>query len=247
MPMLLLSRGWFRVWCRPVLAVSALVSGFGPLSATAGQGADAREQTWHFGYLPQKSTVNAVFYLVNQGSEPMQVTKIEPGCSCTSVTELTEAVAPGDTATVEVTLKSGRYLNDIRKTTKVHAQGSDEPAFLLTIQARVIKRGESAGPYQLSPPVLEFKTESGRHTGHCDTVLLTNKSDHAVSLRTVYYPEACKETVRLPGQIQPGASGAIIIAIDENQQAEMKDGWSLTLAIDASDTTLVTVPIEFKD
>jgi len=247
MPLLLLSRGRFRVWCGPVLAVSALVSGLGPLSAAAGQDTDACEQTWHFGYLPQKSTVNAVFYLVNQGSKPMQVTKIEPGCSCTSVTELTEAIAPGDSAAVKITLKSGRYVNKVRKTTKVYTDGSDEPAFLLTIQTRVIKRGELAGSYQLSPPVLEFKTESGRPTGRSDTVLLTNKSDHAVSLRTVYYPEACIKTVQLPEQIQPGASGAVTIEIDENQQAEMKDGWSLTLAIESSDTTLVTIPIEIKD
>lgn len=245
--MLLLSRGWFRGWGGPVLAVSTLVSGLGSLSATAGQDVEGREHTWHFGYLPQKSTVNAVFRLVNQESEPMQVTRIEPGCSCTSVTELAEAIAPGDTATVEVTLKSGRYLNDIRKTTKVYIQDSDEPAFLLTIQARVFKRGESAGPYRLSPPVLEFKTESGRLAEYCDTVLLTNQADHAVSLRSVHYPEAYIETVQLPGPIQPGASGAIIIGIDENQQAEMKDGWSLTLAVEALDTTLVTVPIEIKD
>jgi hypothetical protein len=163
------------------------------------------------------------------------------------VTELTEAIAPGDSVVVAVTLKSGRYLNEIRKVTKVYVDNSDEPAFLLTIQARVIKRGEPAGPYQLSPTVLGWKTESGFLTRQSDTILVTNENDKPVSVRTVYCPQACIKAVVLPEQILPGASGTIVIEIDEKTQVDRGDPISLTLAIDGSDTTLVTVPLEIED
>ena len=120
-----------------MLRLSQLISGFlftaifitcwAIVLAGDNSDSDVPASEWDFGYLPQKSEVNHTFYINNLDSKPLTVTKINAGCSCTSTSEIKDPIAPGDSAAIVITLKSGRYRGKIKKTTEVYTDDLANP------------------------------------------------------------------------------------------------------------------------
>ena len=62
----------------------------------AGPALAIEEDSFDFGYVPQRSKIAHVFWLKSVGDETLKITKVTPGCGCTKAPLEKSELAPGD-------------------------------------------------------------------------------------------------------------------------------------------------------
>ncbi|MDD3732625.1 MAG: DUF1573 domain-containing protein [candidate division Zixibacteria bacterium] len=202
--------------------------------------------SWNFGFLPQKAEVSHLFYVYNDGTKPLTVYRIDPGCSCTGTTKIEQPILPGDSAAIEVTFKSGRYQNRVHKAAKIYTDDPIAPVRQYRIISNVFKEGEKTGDIAITPTRLTWKTELDKSTLTADTLHLSNLGDRERKITVLHYPEELVANVTSETTLAPGAGGSLILEYISGTVSENMKGLSLTLAFTGTDTTIVTVPIEIK-
>lgn len=78
-----------------------------------------------FGTKDQGMTVDHVFRLLNQGTEPLSITEVKTTCGCTVATSSPDTIAPGQAGALHVTLDTLRLSG---RTTKTVTIQSNDPA-----------------------------------------------------------------------------------------------------------------------
>ncbi len=202
--------------------------------------------SWNFGFLPQKAEVSHLFYVYNDGTKPLTVYRIDPGCSCTGTTKIEQPILPGDSAAIEVTFKSGRYQNLVRKAAKVYTDDPVAPVRQYRIISNVFKEGDKTGDIAITPTRLTWKTELDKLTLTTDTLRLSNLGDRERKITVLHYPKELVASVTSETTLAPGAGGSLILENISGTVSENLKGLSLTLAFTGTDTTIITVPIEIK-
>ena len=202
--------------------------------------------SWDYGYLPQKCEVSHVFYLYNPGAAPLSVTEIKPGCSCNSVADIEEQVPPGDSIPVKVTFKSGRYLNRVKKTTKVYTDNPDLPEVHFRILAQVIKRGKAAGDITIVPQVVALPTENREPDADQVTFEVINHGSDRLSVSVVHAPDQAFMNLAISPTILPGEKVVGVLSRTDSNIPEDVRGLSTTLVFAGADTTVATLPIEIE-
>ena len=202
---------------------------------------------WDFGYVPQKSEVEHLFYLHNTGSAPLSVTKIKSGCSCTSISELDASIAPGDSAAISVVFKSGRYISKVQKTTKIFTDNPDAPVYHLIIKAVVVKHGAAAGYLDVVPQRLKWKIQDDVIAAGIDTILVTTDSDDTLSVAVLHFPEEVVQSIGHPDRINQGEETYLVVRPSDRPLTTDINALSVTLAFMGRDTTIVTIPVEIDD
>lgn len=197
---------------------------------------------WDFGYLPQKSEVSHAYYICNLSGQPMTVTKIKAGCSCTTVSELKDPVGPGDSAAIVVTFNSGRYQDKVKKTTKVYIDNAERESYRLVLRANVIKDGDRAGEVDLEPRRLKWRSIGGAVAAGADSVTLVNHGTQKLAVTVAAGSLPPSVTAQLPPALEPGGQGTLIVKRPSGSIAGQA-ALALTVVLAGSDTTLVTVPI----
>lgn len=204
------------------------------------------EQTWDFGYIPQKSEVNHRFYIHNSGEVALTVEKIKAGCSCTSVSNIDKPIAPGDSAAVDISFKSGRYHDRVKKTTEVYTDDSETPFSELHIRANVVKEGEETGAVRIEPEKLKWDIKSEANPIASDSLVVVNNGSDSLTISILHLPDTIVSHVFYPESIGPEERKSLILQVERVQLKEKAKGNSMTIAFCGKDTTIVTVPIEIK-
>ena len=230
-----------------LLLIGVLFAGQNYGFAEGSPRAVVRSPSWDFGYLPQKSEVSHLFYLYNTGSAPLSVTKIESGCSCTSVSELDHPIAPGDSAAIVVTFKSGRYRHRVKKTTKIHTDDPETPVCSLRILANVVKRKEATGDVWVRPPKLTWRINKTIITVDTNSLKISNNGMDSLAVAVLHVPEGIVDRIESPERVAPGQEVELQLRPSKELIPGKTDGLSITLAFAGRETTIVTVPIEMKD
>jgi hypothetical protein len=201
-----------------------------------------QQKTWDFGLLPQECTVNHTYYLRNSSDSSITVSRIRPGCSCTSVTQIKEPIPAHDSVPVVVTFKSGHFLGPVDKSTDVYLAGSLHAAFRYRLVADVFPRGESIGPLTLDPPSLSWKTDGNRHT---DTIRITNNTDSPLTSELLFRPDDLVDSVVIPGNIPSGETRPVVVYGSVLHPESAVPGSNITVQFTGADAIVVTIPIEF--
>lgn len=204
-------------------------------------------QSWDFGYLPQKSEVSHLFYLHNAGSAPLTVSKIRAVCSCTSVSGIDEPIAPGDSAAILVTFKTGRYHSRVKKPNYVHTDDPENPAQSMQIVANVVKDDEPTGDIAIEPLRLKWKIVEGRIAPEMDSLAIVNNAENPVTVSVLHAPHSVVNAIDLPVEIAPGNAGKALLHISGEAGLSELKGLSITLSFAGQDTTIITIPIEIED
>jgi hypothetical protein len=202
---------------------------------------------WNFGYVLQKSEVSHRFYLYNVGSSPLSVLKIKAGCSCTSVSKVEQPIAPGDSAAIVVTFKSGRYHGRVKKTTKVYTDDPEASVHHLPIIANVVKEEEPTDDVSVTPQKLTWKKDDGIIAVDADTLRITNNGTSILAATVLHAPEKIVTEIDHPQSIAPGEAADLILHISKEPMPD-ESGWlSTTLGFTGPDTTVITIPIEIEE
>lgn len=203
-------------------------------------------EKWDFGYVPQKSEISHVFYLRNTGEKPLNVTNIKADCSCTSVSQLDHPVAPGDSAGITVTFKSGRYHYRIQKTTLVDTDDPETPKRRFSILARVYADEDTTGFIRASRPRLTWKVKFGQQVIQPDTVIFTNNSPDSVRVEVLDYPDALIDWTL--SEVMIGPRGTTRLAVTPRKEVGERNvpDASVTVKFEKVRKTIVTIPLEFN-
>ncbi|MFH1686316.1 MAG: DUF1573 domain-containing protein [bacterium] len=231
---------------RPAAALLCILSVWG--GSTVRSADDVADEVgtivWDFGYVPQKAEVSHTFYLHNDSDAPLNVSKIKAGCSCTSTSEINEPIAPGDSAAIEVTFKSGRYKGTVTKTTKVYTDENEAETFRLAIKANVVKNLADAQPIAIEPMHLKAYARDDQVRLAVDTIVVTNSGADSVTV-DVLAASAGLELDRLPKIVGPGSRVGIPVGV-RAVPSDDSDWLSATLLVIGRDTTRVTIPVQIE-
>jgi hypothetical protein len=206
--------------------------------------AAVRPSNWDYGFIPQKATVSHTFYLYNTGSAPLSVTKIDPGCACTSVSEVERPITPGDSTALIVTFQSGRYRKGVKKAAKLHTDDPNEPIQRLRYEAYVVKRGEDVGDIRIAPQSLVCRLDETTGDLEADSVTIANNGEDSLTVWILHVSEEIGDLIDIPEMLAPGQEAAGLLKPVSAPKIDKGRALSATLAFAGRDTTIITIPIE---
>lgn len=91
------------------------------------------------GTVAKGELVHVKIALKNSGSQPMVISKVEAGCSCTSTTKPEEPINPGKTAYVEATIDTGNFsIGPFERQVRIIANTTPSP-LVVTMKGEVIQ------------------------------------------------------------------------------------------------------------
>ncbi len=203
-------------------------------------------QKWDFGYVPQKSVVGHVFYLKNSGEKALTVTNIKPGCSCTSVSELDGPIAPGDSAAITVTFKSGRYHYRVQKTTLIVTDDPETPKHRLSILAYVYADKDTTGFISVTPPKLTWEAKTGQQVFGPETIEFINRRPDTIQIELLDIPDTLINWSLSDATLAPGAGASLVLTPRKNVAACKITDVSVTIKFEKGRHTIITIPLKFK-
>ena len=150
---------------------------------------DSRE--WDFGAIREaEGVVSHAFVVFNGDSRPLRLTRAIPGCSCISATVPSEAIAPGQSAIVEVRFTPAGAAGLVERNVEIQAAGGRSLG-LLSIRADVLPADRSIqerypivlaeGLYASRADIRFGYLERGRASGK--VVFIANASARPMRLR----------------------------------------------------------------
>lgn len=148
----------------PLLGVALLVAlAAGPAAA---QGALAFDADGHdFGRLGEAEPVRHTFRFTNAGDAPLQLTRVEAACGCTTPSWTTDPVPPGGAGAVEVAFDPEGQAGPFDRVVHVVADGAEPSAQTLRISGTVVPafvaRGVALGPLTFERDRVETTVEGG--------------------------------------------------------------------------------------
>jgi hypothetical protein len=229
-----------------LILAGSLIAGQQPAEAEDHPHAVVSPSSWDYGYIPQKSTVSHVYYLHNSGTAPLIVSKIDAGCDCTFVSGIDGPIAPGDSAAVVVTFRTGRYSKGVKKAAKIHTDESQEAIHHLRYKAFVIKPGEATGDISVIPQKLNWNTDEGAFDFKVDTLRIVNNGGDSVAVALLGVPDDIIDAIDFPPGLASGEQADVFLHLAD-RPAETSPALSLTLSFIGQDTTIVTIPIEIDE
>jgi len=219
-----------------VILPAVLIAG----SALAAPKLEVSETEFDFGFVPQHARVTHLFWLKSTGDATLNISEVDPGCSCTK-TPLEKRVLPvGDSTLLQLIFRTQYYRQPVKKHPKIYVTGSKAPT-QLTFTAVVTARPDSTYPVIVTPYKLDVSQISERPiTGGDFTV--TNRTDQPLEATLVsgWNPLF---TLKLPETIPPGESAPGHLTLTEEGRGRTFEA-SFTFELNDAKKSRFTVPVK---
>lgn len=131
---------------------------------------------YHFGRVLAGEVVKYVFVVTNTGDQPLEISKVSPGCHCTTAGEWAHHIEPGKIGEIPIKFDSGNFRGDVTKNITVTSNDKIAPVQILTLKGQVWKAIEVRP--QFAYIVLSPDMPSNSST----VVHITNQLDEPVTL-----------------------------------------------------------------
>jgi Protein of unknown function (DUF1573) len=165
----------------------------------------------------------------NTGTGPLEITKVKPGCGCTTAGEHTKIVQPGESGIIPIKLKPGHNAGPVNKriTVSTNVAGKDETIVLEikgTVWAPVQVTPRSAAFGRLTPDTLK--------EGMTRTLTIVNNLDEPMK----------------PGAIKSSndAFGGVIKPVEEGKKYELTVSITDKI-VGGSNSTQITIETGLED
>lgn len=180
---------------------------------------DARE--WDFGAIREADgPVRHTFTVFNAGERPLRLTRAVPGCTCISATLPRSAIAPGQSAAVEVSFTPAGAAGPVIRTIEIQADGNRSLGVLSisadvlpadrSIQERypvVLAEGLYASRADLNFGYLEHGQRGGK------AFFVANATDRPMRLRCAPLQDK-RFRVEAPESLAPGEEARVEVRCD---------------------------------
>ncbi len=210
------------------LAVLLAVALMATLRAQGAPRVVARQTTVDFGRIGDDQRVSHTFELRNEGDAPLRLPRVVSNCGCAVLTLSADAIAPGETATLEVELnpagRSGRTLKAVSVAT--NDPGTPMLQFMLrawivptprTRTSDPVAAGETIVGVRASPARIERSGEPPH-----DAVLVVSSGGAAFRVLEVTTPwSSCQVDIRRLGDTAFRLALSGIPALKQGENAEV--------------------------
>jgi len=165
--------------CAGLLAAPAPVSGQAATPAATnalGPRMTFATNEYQFGRVTQGTLVKYVFIVSNAGDQTLIISRVSPGCHCTTAGDWARQVEPGKTGVIPIQFDSGSFFGDVTKTITVASNDKLAPNQTLTLRGKIWKEIEVN-------PQFAYITVMPDETSNLTTVVhVINQSDEPVTL-----------------------------------------------------------------
>lgn len=164
----------------------------------------------------EKAEANFIF--TNVGDKPLIITKVKPGCGCTTADYTRDSVQPGAKGYIRIDFHPKGYSGYFTKTIQISSNSTVSQNLTLTIQGTVKKQNteiENTYPYEMDyirckNPSINYNLVDYK-TPVTDTVYVYNIQDSAVTIEFPQIPPAYKVEVYPQNMLLPNSHGFIIV------------------------------------
>ncbi|HPM12095.1 MAG TPA: DUF1573 domain-containing protein [Bacteroidales bacterium] len=165
--------------------------------------------------------IEALFEFTNTGDAPLILTKVKPGCGCTTADYTRDSVQPGAKGFIRIYFHPRGYSGYFTKTIQISSNSNVSQNLTLTIQGLVKKQNsdiENTYPYEMDfirckNPSINFNKVDFK-TPVSDTVYVYNIQDTAVTLEFPHIPTGYRVEVYPQSMLLPNSHGIIIVYFD---------------------------------
>ncbi len=125
---------------------------------------------------PKQSPLEAEVYLKNVGDKELIISKVKPGCGCTTAPLEKDRLQPGEKTKIDVTLRVNNSSGPIQKSITITSNDVENAKTILYLKANINR------PIQVSPRYLYFNDmETGQKATANVTIRNTSKRDVKLS------------------------------------------------------------------
>jgi hypothetical protein len=160
---------------------------------------------YDFGKAVSGEKVRHTYIVTNTGTEMLQITNVHPGCGCTTTSNWTHDIAPGQTGEIPVQFNSANYGSQVAKTIDVFSNAKNEPHKVLRLKGLVWK------PLEVSPATAMINIPPDGTNALSTTVRIINKTDNPVTVSNVVSANKVFETTLK--ETKPGKEFELVITI----------------------------------
>ncbi len=146
------------------LAITAALL-FTPGDLVAGPKIGSPQPEFDFGDRESGTNVTGTFKITNEGDEPLVISKLLPGCGCTSAKITQETIPPGGEATITAVLSLKFQKGAQRKNVVIKSNDPDNPNYTVYLVGRAVS------PIRIEPDRLDLG-EIDAHAGGVRTIEL---------------------------------------------------------------------------
>jgi hypothetical protein len=209
------------------------------VNALAGPRVEIPQGTFNFGIAPQHRELTHSFWIKSVGDDTLRITKVVPGCACTSVPLTDSVIAPGDSAALQIVFKTGRYRGRITKKPHIITNASDEK-IELNVEVEVVLEGDDVGPLAIRPERLDV-SQFGPKLRRRSRFQLENRTDQDLNI-TVVDSIHNSFDIKLPRKITVGETAEGLITVHEDKY-ETAFQESATIRVDDPNGFVYSLPV----
>jgi hypothetical protein len=131
---------------------------------------------YHFGRVTAGTLVKYVFIASNAGDQTLEISRVSPGCHCTTAGDWSRQIEPGKTGKIPIQFDSGSFRGDVTKTITVTSNDKLAPNQTLTLRGAVWRAIE------VTPQFANFNIMPDAPSNATTVLRITNQSDEPVTL-----------------------------------------------------------------
>ena len=163
------------------LLISIANSSYGQVAAPAeapkGPRARFSETSHNFGKVGTGEVLRHDFVVTNIGTELLEITKVQPGCGCTTAGDWDHKVEPGKTGKIPIQFNPGNFSGLVTKGVTVTCNDAVQSEHHLQIQATIWRA------IDVQPAFVHFMPAEGEETNETKVVKITSNLDEPLTLQ----------------------------------------------------------------
>jgi hypothetical protein len=227
---------------RTTLSLLSLVI-FGLMTCSAAYGqpkVQLSETGFNFGKAAQHAQLTHTFWIKSVGTDTLDITKVEPGCSCTQAPLSDSIIAPGDSVALEIQFSTRSYRGFVAKRPYIETNASADKLYL-RIDCELVPDEITMSPIKIEPVRVDVSqfTKLPRRKAK---FLLTNTSDKDYDLKVIDDKDKDFD-VSLPKKIKAGETADGFVEVHEDA-IEKNFEESVTFQISDEQGTRFSIPVK---
>lgn len=127
---------------------------------------------------PAESPLKAKVKIYNRGTDELNITNVRPGCGCTTAPLDKSKVAPGEFATLDITLNVASSVGQVTKSILIESDDPSRKSFHYYLKATIVR------PIEVNPQYIVFnELYFGREAS--TTISIKNTTDKDINIKDI--------------------------------------------------------------
>jgi hypothetical protein len=157
---------------------------------------------------PKDSPLKTTILIKNSGNQPLNLSKVKPGCGCTTAPVKKDVLSPGETTDIDVTFNVSGNTGPVTKTIAIESNDPNNPNITYYLKAEVIR------PLQILPSsYMTFNTLQVGLEGEAKVRIKNNSNENVTLLGVETDPKEMKTNLNGKKTLKPQEEFEIVAKV----------------------------------